>query len=608
MAGPYYVGPGGNDGNNGTSWALRKLTLNGAEDIPVVPGDVVWVGPGVYREKLTADVSGGSVYQVGTVSVTKGSKQVTGNGTAWLANVAADYMFRIVTYASGNDGVANGTATFTSAGGNFQASMIGKIIGISAKGAYRIDAVAAANSITLADVAGLGWPGAGGGLTYSVTSGEGPYDVDSVDDNATIQLKQPWNGPTLTGISYTTFNPIRYIGDVTGEHTDEVGGIVRITGSDDDQSSARNYIIYASGKDYRVFRGFLLDSGDYYSIFLTNGCDSWVFEDCAVWPSFQTGALFRLDVAPTNMIIRRSILISHGAYALDVRSNVAEDDTGNIFENLIVLGGAVNNGFYILRTGDCVVKNILTRGFYRGVYALLANVGHPCVVNNSIIQGNSTGLASGAAGQLIEDFNNLRNLTNRSGVAIGGSSVSYPVLLQPPVLHAGADLISGFKFSWLFGALSEWSQMRALTGSDEPSTDLFGITRPVTVAKNSWGPVQFQDTERETGTVHAGSVSMCLHDAGRHQIFVPVTNEETTISIYVYREANYTGNLPQMILKQPGQVDRVTTDGGAAGGWNLLTDTFTPVADPPYVVVELVSRNTAGAGNYETFFDDLVVS
>ena len=50
MAGPYYVGPGGNDGNNGTSWALRKLTLNGAEDIPVVPGDVVWVGPGVYRE------------------------------------------------------------------------------------------------------------------------------------------------------------------------------------------------------------------------------------------------------------------------------------------------------------------------------------------------------------------------------------------------------------------------------------------------------------------------------------------------------------------------------------------------------------------------------
>jgi len=56
----YYVGKGGNDGNAGTSWADRKLTLNGAEDIPVVAGDLVIVGPGVYRETLTVDVSGGA--------------------------------------------------------------------------------------------------------------------------------------------------------------------------------------------------------------------------------------------------------------------------------------------------------------------------------------------------------------------------------------------------------------------------------------------------------------------------------------------------------------------------------------------------------------------
>lgn len=53
-----YVGPGGSDGNSGLTWALRKLTLNGVEDTPVVAGDIVYVGPGTYRETLTYDVSG----------------------------------------------------------------------------------------------------------------------------------------------------------------------------------------------------------------------------------------------------------------------------------------------------------------------------------------------------------------------------------------------------------------------------------------------------------------------------------------------------------------------------------------------------------------------
>ena len=54
----YYVGIGGNDGSAGTAWSTRKLTLNGAEDIPVAAGDTVYVGAGTYRELLTVDVSG----------------------------------------------------------------------------------------------------------------------------------------------------------------------------------------------------------------------------------------------------------------------------------------------------------------------------------------------------------------------------------------------------------------------------------------------------------------------------------------------------------------------------------------------------------------------
>ena len=55
-----YVGKGGDDANSGLTWALRKLTLNGAEDTPVVAGDTVYVGAGTYRELLTYDVSGGA--------------------------------------------------------------------------------------------------------------------------------------------------------------------------------------------------------------------------------------------------------------------------------------------------------------------------------------------------------------------------------------------------------------------------------------------------------------------------------------------------------------------------------------------------------------------
>lgn len=49
----YYVRKSGDDGNDGLTAATAKLTLNGAEDIPVAAGDTVHVGAGTYRELLT---------------------------------------------------------------------------------------------------------------------------------------------------------------------------------------------------------------------------------------------------------------------------------------------------------------------------------------------------------------------------------------------------------------------------------------------------------------------------------------------------------------------------------------------------------------------------
>lgn len=53
----YYVGPGGNNSNNGTTYALRRLTLTSVETL-VAAGDTVRVAPGTYRETLTTTTNG----------------------------------------------------------------------------------------------------------------------------------------------------------------------------------------------------------------------------------------------------------------------------------------------------------------------------------------------------------------------------------------------------------------------------------------------------------------------------------------------------------------------------------------------------------------------
>lgn len=49
----YYVAKDGSDANNGTSWALAKLTLAGVYALSLAAGDVIYIASGVYKETLT---------------------------------------------------------------------------------------------------------------------------------------------------------------------------------------------------------------------------------------------------------------------------------------------------------------------------------------------------------------------------------------------------------------------------------------------------------------------------------------------------------------------------------------------------------------------------
>lgn len=455
----YYVGPGGNDGNAGTSYATRRLTLNGIEDLPLVAGDRVWVAPGVYRETLTVDVSG------------------------------------------------------------------------------------SAGSV------------------------------------------------------------IEYRADVTGQNTDGVGGIVRITGSENDQTATRaSAITAASGKHYRTFTGFYIDTTSGVGISITD-CTDWVIQDCFL--TAIAGA--SVNVAGASQLrttIRRCVFDAVGTHAIVFTHTATVNDTASLIENCIIVGTGAGNGIRVVRVGGVTVKNCPIIGSQTGIAVATAlAVGQTLVANNCIVTGCNTGLSATVAAEFPEDYNNVfGNATARSNVTAGANSVAHSPLFAPPIL------LAGIRYPWVFGALSQWSTLAAKAGTGEASDDLFGVTRPATSAKKSWGAVQFIPALRDTGTVRTGTASLRLSDAGRHQMFVPVTNVSTVFSVYVQWEADYAGTKPQMVIKQPGQSDTTVTATGSAGSWELLTTTLTPAASPPYVIVELVSSNTATSTNFDTFFDDFTVS
>jgi hypothetical protein len=401
-------------------------------------------------------------------------------------------------------------------------------------------------------------------------------------------------------------NPITYIGDTTGENTDGVGGVVRITGSDNDQSTTRNRCLDDNfgTRDYRTFRGFLIDMAASEGV-LCSG-NNWIIEDCIFMHNTSYDVRFHGASQSTNTV-RRCVFLNGGTSwnaAVNFAHSSTVDNTAQVVENCLIINGYNRYGVRSTRIGGITVRNCTFYGGSRGTYIDTAlTVGQTFAVNNCIIQNCNIGLNATTVAEMPEDYNTIYGcLTARQNVNVGGNSVAYPALFNSPVLYSGVTL------PWWFGELSEWSQVAAITGTGTASDDMFGQPRPATAAKLSWGPIQFADIERETGTVRTGSVSIVLHDAARHQIFVPVTNDSTTISVYVHREANYAGTNPQLIVKQPGQSDDTTTDAAAASQWNELTTTLTPAASPPHIIIELVSNNTATSGNYDVFFDDLTVT
>lgn len=300
---------------------------------------------------------------------------------------------------------------------------------------------------------------------------------------------------TLTcDVSGTSGSPITYIGDYTGANTDGTGGVVRITGSDNDTTATRNYGFdgSSSAKNYRTFTGFALDLTSSYSIINTGGTN-WIIEDCH--SSCNYG--FQIGGAASTCTVRRCMMRGHaaaGANALNFVSSGAGDqsNTAHVVENCVIIGGsASSNGVSSTDIGGITVRNCLIIGANRAVNVSSLAGGQVVTVNNCILYSCTSGLYSDAASQITEDYNTVFGCaTARTNTSTGGNSNTYPWLPDPRAWFeatlAGGTLVTPFD-------LASYSKLVELnSGTGAPAADLRGTT--VQGTYREWGALEYDST------------------------------------------------------------------------------------------------------------------
>lgn len=524
----------------GRTWTIggRFATVSKAAGIAgLAAGDYIYVAPGTYRETLTIATSGGNAYSTGTVSLTNGSAIVTGSGTAWLTNAfALSGYFINSLLAFGSDGVSDGTTTFTSAAGNFQASMVGKVLQLSTKSAYTITAVGGPTSITLD-----GSPSAGTGLTYSVMSGVGANRIQSVDSDTQITLENVWDGPTVTGVAYLTYKGITWIGDYLGTNTDGIGGVVRITGSDNDQTATRANAIVVSAKQYQWFDGFVCDTTTSATISIsgTGSTDVTLAKCYVVGPAANAAAITIGGAGAARHTVRRCnvIAISRAGSTAPITftHSASVDNSGCVVESCI-LENAGFAGVAVLRIGGITVNN--TNMMFNAVGARIntaLTVGQAVVVVNSLVFGNGIGFQATVTGELIENYNSVfGNGTARTNVGTGAQSNSYPPLFDPrwffQLCFAGAgpnnqkQVISPFD-------LASYSQLISVAGLYPTTTDMRGTA--IINSVREWGALEYDVTLKiqgdTVGTTGVGE-SESVGDVGDYAVGSVVYFDFTTMS------------------------------------------------------------------------------
>lgn len=356
---------------------------------------------------------------------------------------------------------------------------------------------------------GAGGSDAANGLTWATRK----LTLNGVEDSPVAAGDTVYVGPGTYRESLTidvaggAGTPIVYIGDYTGANTDGVGGVVRITGSDTDQTAARtSCITAASTRSNRTFRNFLLNYTSGNIVVLSASSSNWIFEQCY----FETGAgtCIVINGTGTGHIIRRCFFFGRGN-GIQIIHTATVDNTNQLIENCIFLigGSASGQAVRVDRVGGVVCKNctvLASASAFRVNTAL--TVGQTFTVNNCLILNSNVGCQSTTATELAENFNTFYgNATDRSTTNAGANSVTYDPLLDSrwffQLVNAGAGPNSVTQLITPFD-LASYSQLANLAGTSPPTADIRGTT--IQGAAREWGPFELDTTLKIAGSAAGG--------------------------------------------------------------------------------------------------------
>jgi hypothetical protein len=224
------------------------------------------------------------------------------------------------------------------------------------------------------------------------------------------------------------------------------------------------------------------------------------------------------------------------------------------------------------------------------------------ITNCEIHYANNIGLWAAVNGQILADWCNLQH--NSTDFWIGTEGANCTTHLYLPDLP---NLVDTYRYPFRLFPPSEWWGVVG-QGIYPANEDFYGVMKPLTDTKLNWGFQQLYAIERDTVTTYGGEGSSLEQpDARTTQFRIPISGDPVTVSAFVLRETNYAGSLPKVVVSQPGQDDVESVAVGAADTWEEVTVSFTPGASPPYIWVDLVSQNTAGAGDYAVYWQRLSV-
>jgi len=302
-------------------------------------------------------------------------------------------------------------------------------------------------------------------------------------------------------VSGSAGNPITYAGDYLGTNTDGVGGVVRITGSDDDATVARANCIYdGGGRDYRTFQGFVLDTATTPVTANGNQCTNWIIQNCVLYGLGTTNCIVANGQSNT-WTIQNCLFYVSDAYGFYASYSSTYNDAAITIQNCIFLSGGV--GVVSNRVGGVTVKNCTfhTRIGIRIETALAG--GQTLAVNNCIFAYENIALYGTSTAEIIENYNTFwGNATNRTNTNTGANSVVYPPLFDTrwffQLCYAGAGAYSPLQVVSPFD-LASYSQLVNLAGTSPTTTDIRGTG--TLGAQREWGALEYDSTLKILGGI-----------------------------------------------------------------------------------------------------------